>query len=75
MFDWIIVDVIGVPRKVRFVADRVFPKAALPQLVFPFLIARDGKTASDDFLRVNKLLMRRHRPGKSESSGGSVSMA
>jgi len=48
MFDWIVVDIVGVSGEVRFVADSVFPKAPLPQLVFAFLIARDGKTTSDD---------------------------
>jgi hypothetical protein len=41
-------NIVGVPREIRFISYRMFPEAPLPQRVFTFVVAFDRYAASDD---------------------------
>ena len=71
MFHRIVMNIVNVVGQICFVAHRVLPKSSLPQRVFAALVAFDGYALRDD-IAVNKLLMWRHRPEKSESFLGKV---
>ena len=56
----IVVDVIEVRFEVAFVADRMFPKSALPNAASPFAELR-GRTLRLSHALVNSRLILRHR--------------
>ena len=48
MLHWIVMNVIGMPRKILFVAHRVFPEAALPKRVLAPAIAAHRRIGPHD---------------------------
>ena len=67
----IVVNEVHMTGEVRFIPNRVRPKSPLPQRLFATGIARGHQAAADD-IACNRLLIRRHRPKRSASSGGKV---
>src|SRR5947209_10409474 len=48
VLDWIEMDVIDVPRKVRFITDRVLPESSLPESIFSAAVLPERQSSGDD---------------------------